>query len=145
VVPIFLCRIKRLADAAAKSGDALKAAHLADYQALFNRMSVDFGKSSADQQAMPGDLRKQQAVRTVDPEFEALLYQYGRYLLISCSRSGGLPANLQGLWNDRNNPPWHGDYHTNINVRMNYRPAEVANLSECHTPISDKAPPSPVY
>ena len=128
---------KRLADAAAKSWDELKAAHLKDYQALFNRMSVDFGKSSAAQHALPTDLRKEKAVQTVDPELEALLFQYGRYLLISCSRPGGLPANLQGLWNDRNNPPWHGDYHANINVQMNYWPAEVANLGECHTPLFD--------
>ena len=128
---------KRLADAATKSWDQLKAAHLKDYQALFNRMSVDFGKSSADQHALPTDLRKEQAVSTTDPELEALLFQYGRYLLISCSRPGGLPANLQGLWNDRNNPPWHSDYHSNINVQMNYWPAEVANLGECHTPLFD--------
>ncbi len=63
--------------------------------------------------------------------------EYGRYLLISCSRPGGLPANLQGLWNDNNNPPWHSDYHANINVEMNYWPAEVANLSACHQPFFD--------
>ena len=66
-----------------------------------------------------------------------MLFQYGRYLLISCSRPGGLPANLQGLWNDNNSPPWHSDYHANINVEMNYWPAEVANLGECHTPLFD--------
>ena len=68
---------------------------------------------------------------------EQLLFQYGRYLLISCSRPGGLPANLQGLWNDNNNPPWHSDYHANINIQMNYWPAEVANLAECHEPLFD--------
>ncbi|HEX5399875.1 MAG TPA: glycoside hydrolase family 95 protein, partial [Verrucomicrobiae bacterium] len=68
---------------------------------------------------------------------EALLFQYGRYLMISCSRPGGLPANLQGLWNDNNNPPWHSDYHANINVEMNYWPAEPANLSECAVPFFD--------
>ena len=62
---------------------------------------------------------------------EELLFQYGRYLLISCSRPGGLPANLQGLWNDSNNPPWHSDYHANINIEMNYWLAEPANLAEC--------------
>ncbi len=66
-----------------------------------------------------------------------MLFQYGRYLLISCSRPGGLPANLQGLWNDNNKPPWHSDYHANINVQMNYWPAEVANLAECHEPFFD--------
>ena len=66
-----------------------------------------------------------------------MLFQYGRYLLISCSRPGGLPANLQGLWNDSNSPPWRSDYHSNINIEMNYWPAEVTNLAECHTPFFD--------
>jgi alpha-L-fucosidase 2 len=65
------------------------------------------------------------------------MFQYGRYLLISCSRPGGLPANLQGLWNDTNTPAWHSDYHANINIEMNYWPAEVANLPECHVPLID--------
>ena len=69
--------------------------------------------------------------------WRALLFQYGRYLLISCSRPGGLPANLQGLWNDTNDPPWHCDYHANINVQMNYWPAEPANLAECQLPLFD--------
>jgi alpha-L-fucosidase 2 len=124
--------------AAAKQGyPALKAAHLKDYKSLFNRVSVDFGASSAAQLALPTDKRKVEAVGTVDPGLEALLFQYGRYLMISCSRPGGLPANLQGLWNDNNDPPWHADYHANINVQMNYWPAEPANLAECHTPFFD--------
>jgi alpha-L-fucosidase 2 len=87
---------------------------------------------------LPIDRRKVlQAEKGGDPELEALLFQYGRYLLISCSRPGGLPANLQGLWNDSNDPPWHSDYHANINVQMNYWPAEPANLAECHTPLFD--------
>jgi len=123
-------------DAAARTGYAeLKAAHERDFQSLFHRVAVDFGPSTAEQRARPTDRRKLEAVRTEDPELEALLFQYGRYLLISCSRPGGLPANLQGLWNDRNNPPWHCDYHANINIQMNYWPAEVANLSECHLPL----------
>ncbi len=73
----------------------------------------------------------------MDPQLEELLFQYGRYLLISCSRLGGLPANLQGLWNDSNNPPWHSDYHANINIQMNYWLAEPANLSECAVPFFD--------
>ena len=77
------------------------------------------------------------AAQTVDPGLEQLLFQYGRYLLISCSRPGGLPANLQGLWNDNNSPAWHSDYHANINVEMNYWPAETANLGECHIPFFD--------
>jgi alpha-L-fucosidase 2 len=70
-----------------------------------------------------------------DRHLEALLFQYGRYLLMSSSRPGGLPANLQGLWNNSNNPPWNSDFHLNINLQMNYWPAEVCNLSECHLPL----------
>ena len=87
-----------------KSFAELEAAHVKDYQALFNRVSADFGQSTAAQTALPTDQRKLEAFKTVDPGLEALLFQYGRYLLISCSRPGGLPANLQGLWNDNNSP-----------------------------------------
>jgi alpha-L-fucosidase 2 len=131
-------RVTAQLDAAAKKSFAkLKAEHVKDFQALFNRVSADFGKSSAAQTALPTDQRKLEAFKTVDSGLEALLFQYGRYLLISCSRPGGLPANLQGLWNDNNNPPWHSDYHANINVQMNYWPVEVANLGECHLPFFD--------
>ena len=131
-------RVTSQLDAAArKSFAALKAEHVRDFQTLFGRVAVDFGKSSDAQIALPTDRRKVAAARTVDPELEQLLFQYGRYLLISCSRPGGLPANLQGLWNDRNNPAWHSDYHANINIEMNYWPAEVANLPECHVPFFD--------
>lgn len=128
---------KDLKVAARKSYDTLKAEHVKDYQSLFDRVTLDLGPSSAAQTALPTDRRKLEAFKTVDPGLEALLFQYGRYLLISCSRPGGLPANLQGLWNDSNNPPWHSDYHANINVEMNYWPAEVANLSLCHLPFFD--------
>jgi alpha-L-fucosidase 2 len=123
--------------AAAKPFDRLMAEHVHDYKALFDRVHIDLGKSPDDRKTLPTDRRKTLAAEGGDPEMEALLYQYGRYLLISCSRPGGLPANLQGLWNDSNNPPWHSDYHTNINIEMNYWPAEVANLSECHLPLFD--------
>ena len=122
---------------ARKSYDELKSEHVKDYQSLFNRVSLNLGESSPAQRALPTDQRKLAAFKTVDPELEQLLFQYGRYLLISCSRPGGLPANLQGLWNDNNNPPWHSDYHANINIQMNYWPAEVANLAECHEPLFD--------
>ena len=121
--------------AAAKSYAGLKAAHEADFHALFDRVTLNVGRSSPGQQALPTDARKVRAATTPDPELEALLFQYGRYLLISCSRPGGLPANLQGLWNDNNQPPWHSDYHANINVEMNYWPAEPANLAECAEPL----------
>ena len=131
-------RVTAQLDAAAqKSFAGLKAEHIQDYQVLFNRVSADFGRSSAAQKALPTDQRKLEAFKNVDPELESLLFQYGRYLMISCSRPGGLPANLQGLWNDNNQPPWHSDYHANINIQMNYWPVEVANLGECHTPLFD--------
>ena len=129
--------VRELKAAARKSYDALKAEHVQDFQSFFNRVSLDLGESSAAQRALPTDQRKLAAFKTVDPELEALLFQHGRYLLISSSRPGGLPANLQGLWNDNNTPPWHSDYHANINVEMNYWPAEAANLSVCHLPFFD--------
>ena len=121
-----------------KSFDELKAEHVADYQALFNRVALDVGATPADRLALPVNERKVlHAEKGGDPDLEEILFQYGRYLLISCSRPGGLPANLQGLWNDSNRPPWHSDYHANINIQMNYWPAEPANLSECHTTLFD--------
>ena len=129
--------VAQLDAASKKSYDALKVAHIFDFQALFNRVSLDLGKSTPSQIALPMDKRRLEAVKATDPELETLLFQYGRYLLISCSRPGGLPANLQGLWNDSNRPPWHCDYHANINIQMNYWPAEPANLSECHLPLFD--------
>lgn len=126
---------KRLAAAAAKSFDTLLAEHLDDYRALFNRVTLDLGASSP----LPTDERILAYARdpASDPGLEALLFHYGRYLLIASSRDGGLPANLQGKWNNSNQPPWRGDYHSNINVQMNYWPAEPANLAECHRPFFD--------
>ena len=121
--------------AASKPYDILRAEQLRDYQGIFNRVALDVGKSSSAQLAMPIDKRKVEAAKVIDPELEALFFQYGRYLLISCSRPGGLPANLQGLWNDSNNPPWQSDYHANINLQMNYWGAESANMAECHLPL----------
>jgi len=131
-------RVTAQADAAAaKAYDDLKAEHLADYKTLFDRVAINLGPSTPQQRSLPTNLRKVAASNTTDPELEVLLFQLGRYLMISSSRPGGLPANLQGLWSDSNTPPWHGDYHSNINIQMNYWPAEVANLSECHTPFFD--------
>lgn len=126
----------RLASAASQSWDTLQAAQLADHRSFFRRVDLRLGASTPEQRVMATDQRRQR-VAEGDPEFIGLLFQYGRYLLISCSRPGSLPANLQGLWNDVLNPPWHSDYHTNINVQMNYWPAESTNLSELHTPLFD--------
>ena len=123
--------------AVAQKYDELLAVHEKDYLRLYGRCSLDLGTSTAGQMAMPTDERRLAASKAFDADLEELLFQYGRYLMISCSRPGGLPANLQGLWNDSNTPPWHCDYHTNINVQMNYWPVEPTNLAECHLPLFD--------
>ncbi len=117
-----------------KSFDALLADHTEDYQNLYNRLSFDLGGKAMD--SLPTDVRlKRIKEGTDDPDLAAKLFQYGRYLLISSSRPGSNPANLQGLWNEHIEAPWNADYHLNINLQMNYWPAEVTNLSECHEPI----------
>jgi alpha-L-fucosidase 2 len=155
---------KELAGALAKPYAILKAAHLKDLTALLARARIDIGTTDPAVQALPTDLRlkryagiggafkaaggdgvdasasdnlKREAEAMADPDLEETLFQYGRYLLASCSRPGGLPANLQGLWNDSNTPPWASDYHNNINVQMNYWGAESTNLSECQIPLVD--------
>lgn len=129
---------QQLESSAKKSFDTMRSAHLKDFQGLFRRVSIDLGASPAERMALPTDQRKiTHAEKGGDPDLEETMFQFGRYLMISCSRPGALPANLQGLWNDSNNPPWHSDYHSNINIQMNYWPAEVAHLAECHTPFFD--------
>jgi alpha-L-fucosidase 2 len=128
----------QLAAATAKSYDQLLAAHVKDYQALFHRVALDLGRTAPEQARKPTNERLAAYGKGAqDPELEALYFQYGRYLLISCSRPGTLPANLQGLWNQSNKPPWRSDYHANINVQMNYWPAEPTNLPECHRAFID--------
>lgn len=127
---------KQVSEASHRSYAALLATHERDYKSLFDRVTLDLGSSSSDQTALPTDQRLMSYARSgSDPELNALYFQFGRYLLISSSRPGSLPANLQGLWNDSNSPPWNADYHSNINIQMNYWPAEVTNLSECHLPM----------
>ena len=127
----------RLAAASKQPYDALREAHIREYRTFFDRAALDLGRSPADRRALPTDRRKVLAAQGGDPELEALLFQYGRYLLISSSRPGSLPANLQGLWNDSNDPPWHSDYHANINIQMNYWLAEPTGLGDCHLPLFD--------
>ena len=122
--------------AAAKSFADLKAAHVADYRRLFDRVSLHLGTTGGGTVATDERLVRYEE-GAEDPGLEALFFQYGRYLLISSSRPGSLPANLQGLWNNSNNPPWRSDYHSNINIQMNYWPAEVTNLAECALPFFD--------
>ncbi len=107
--------------------------HIAEHQRLFNRMDLFF--EGPTRSHIPTDLRVEQYHEGVfDPGLVSLYFQYGRYLLISSSKPGGLPANLQGIWNERLDPPWKADYHHDINIQMNYWPAEVCNLSECADP-----------
>ncbi|GAA4098743.1 glycoside hydrolase family 95 protein [Mucilaginibacter panaciglaebae] len=121
----------------AKTYVALLQRHIADYQRLYGRVHLNLGTTSAATMALPTLQRLINYKKTFDQDLEATIFQYGRYLLISSSRKGGLPANLQGLWNESNNPPWGSDYHTNINIQMNYWPAEPTNLSECAYPYLD--------
>lgn len=119
--------------AAARSYDALRAEHTAATRALMNRVSVHWGTSDDAVAALPTDARlARYTAGGQDPTLEQTMFDYGRYLLISSSRPKGLPANLQGLWNSSNAPAWASDYHTNINVQMNYWGAETTNLPECH-------------
>jgi alpha-L-fucosidase 2 len=124
---------KHLVNAAGKSFAKLRADHVADYQNLFRRVSLDLGQSESMKQ--PTDVRIRRFAEGQDPQLAALYYQFGRYLLISSSRPGGQPANLQGLWNESMNPPWQSKYTININTEMNYWPAESGNLAECVEPL----------
>ncbi|RYY24304.1 MAG: glycoside hydrolase family 95 protein [Chitinophagaceae bacterium] len=108
-------------------------AHIAAYQQYFNRVKLDLGTSEAA--LLPTDERLKNFNSTRDPQLVTLYYQYGRYLLISSSQPGGQPANLQGIWNDKINPPWDSKYTININAQMNYWPAEKTNLAELHEPF----------
>ena len=117
-----------------KTYTALRAAHVADHTALHGRVVLDLGRSAAAD--LPTDERlKAIANGQDDPALIALYFQFGRYLMMGSSRPGSLPANLQGIWNQQFDAPWNSDYHPNINLQMAYWPAEVANLSECHTPL----------
>ena len=141
-----------------KGFGSLRAVHVADHQGLFRRVALDLGRT--DRAGLPTDARLKAIAADVkaaetrardggdsgastglglanDPALVALYFQYGRYLLIASSRPGSQPANLQGAWNELLDPPWESKYTSNINCEMNYWPAEVANLDECHGPLFD--------
>ncbi len=136
---------RQLAAAAGHSYDDLHKRHVDDYQALFRRVTLDLGKDphpgplpEGEGEGLPTDQRLARMKQGEDdPALVALYFQFGRYLLISCSRPGTQPATLQGLWNDNPWPPWGSKYTININTEMNYWPAEVTNLAECHLPLFD--------
>ena len=117
------------------SRERLRARHVADHQRLFRRMSISLGAEKVDPR--PTNERLRDYPQNSDPGLLALYFQFGRYLLISSSRPGTQPANLQGIWNDSIRPPWSSNWTVNINTQMNYWPAETCNLSECHEALFD--------
>lgn len=125
--------INSLKSVAGKTYAQIKTAHIAEYKKWFNTFSITLGGD--ENKNTPTDTRLNNFTKGNDPSFAALYTQYGRYLLISSSRPGTRPANLQGIWNDLTNPPWGSKYTTNINAEMNYWPAELLNLSTMHEPL----------
>ena len=127
---------QRLAAVVAKPYSRVREAHVAEHRRLFQRVELDLG--GPDRSSTPTNERLAAVQQGGDdPQLLGIYFQYGRYLLMSSSRPGGMPANLQGIWADGLTPPWSADYHININIQMNYWPAEVCNLSECHEPLFD--------
>jgi alpha-L-fucosidase 2 len=124
----------QIAGTSGKSFETLRAAHVAEHQRLFRRVALDLGASDAVR--LPTDERIKAFAEGHDPQLAALYFQFGRYLLISSSRPGSQPANLQGDWNDQVKPPWESKYTININTEMNYWPAESTNLSELVEPLT---------
>lgn len=117
-----------------KDYDSIKKDHINDYRHYYKRVDINLGQNEGS--FFPTDARVAAMQKGYeDLKLLQLYYQYGRYLLISSSRPGGLPANLQGIWADGLNPPWGADYHININIQMNYWPAEITNLGELHMPF----------
>ncbi|MDR2999548.1 MAG: glycoside hydrolase N-terminal domain-containing protein, partial [Microbacterium sp.] len=128
---------KALAAASARSFESLRTAHVEQVSTLMKRASVDWGRTADAVLAMPTQRRlARYAKGESDPTLEQTMYAYGRYLLLSSSKPGGLPANLQGLWNNSNQPAWASDYHTNINIQMNYWGAETTDLPEAHEALA---------
>lgn len=136
--PMAACR-RQLDDAGRFGDEELELRHTEDYRSLYDRMALrlteqdPFESMATDQRVK----RLQEAKDRDDIGLAELYFHYGRYLLIACSRPGSLPANLQGIWNDSYTPPWESKYTININTQMNYWPAEVCGLSECHEPLFD--------
>lgn len=121
--------------AGTKDYAALLDAHEKDYRALFDRVAIELGGSPSEQAALPTDQRVMKYAAGGDEGLAALYFQFGRYLMIAGSRPGGQPLNLQGIWNNEVQPPWASAYTTNINLEMNYWPAEEVNLSDCAEPL----------
>jgi alpha-L-fucosidase 2 len=128
-----------VAEVIGKPYEQIKAAHIADHKKYFDRVDLNLGEVSDNIESLPTSERIDLTLRNDSPDLGlvATYFQFGRYLLISSSRSGGMPANLQGLWAWQMYAPWNADFHTNINFQMNYWPAEITNLSEMYTPMFD--------
>lgn len=122
-----------LQNAIKKNYDQALKDHIADYQRFFKRVSLDLGVT--DSVKKPTDIRLEQFAKGFDPQLVTLYFQFGRYLLISSTRPGGQPANLQGIWNDQLTPSWDSKYTVNINTEMNYWPSEITNLTEMNEPL----------
>ena len=130
-------QVARTLTAARRPFDELRRRHEADHRVYFERVKLEL-PADADAEALPTDERLERAKKgAADEGLAALYFQYGRYLLLSSSRPGCLPANLQGIWNEHFQAPWNSDFHTNINLQMNYWPACVTNLAECEQPLFD--------
>lgn len=139
--PSDICR-NRICEAMRYGLGELRARHIQDHQALFSRVELRLGPLESERatEHMAADRATDERMKAYregaeDPELEALMFQFGRYLLIASSRPGTQPAHLQGIWNPHLQPPWNSDYTTNINTEMNYWPAETTHLSECHEPL----------
>ncbi len=128
--------LNQLSETSSKNYKVLLKNHVNDYVALFGKVNLRLGQNVADTIATDSRL-KNQKLHPDDLHLQKLYFQFGRYLLISSSREGSLPANLQGIWSNKIQTPWNGDYHTDINVQMNYWPADVTNLAECQLPLTD--------
>jgi alpha-L-fucosidase 2 len=138
--PLVGCKLRKamdtLAKAELKTWEKIRNDSMADVASLMHRCDVDLGTSSPELRALPNDERLARFRGTAsDPDMMELYFQFGRYLLVSSSRPGSLPANLQGIWADKLQNPWQSDYHLNINMQMNYWPVHTTGLSECHQPV----------
>jgi len=127
--------VETIKRAGSKPYEKLREAHVADHRSLFRRVTLDLG--TTEKAELPTDERIKRFAEGDDPALAALYFQFGRYLMIACSRPGSQPANLQGIWNESTSPPWECKYTVNINTEMNYWPAEPCNLAECHGPLFD--------
>lgn len=127
--------VKALKEAQKQNYTDVRKAHIDKYRSQFGRVDISLGETDKAVRALPTNERIKRFASEPDPELAALLYQYGRYLLIASSQPGGQAANLQGIWNEKPSAPWDGKYTININLQMNYWPAENTNLSECHSPL----------